>query len=439
LRAPRRLRCAAEYASVQRMREPYRSGINYPLLFLVIAAHAGLFAWALQPPRAQPLRPRATTQQPAPPAIDATAQRDTTPPAPPRDAASGADTQAGDDSDDALRAISAQQWHDNQLAAQRKKLQARHAQWADAVQADPPAALGRLEQALRNSDPRAPGAVDALEEECRDDPARRRAALDAVPASLVENLSADGARAVRALIEAQRQLLAERARRCAAWQAARERLQAALRDYARGDSAPARLQALRQELDVTAPAPPAPGLFERLLQLLRETWQRDTAADVPLALARQLLAADDATRRRLGLELLEQTARDNDRYAPLVAAFLRSADAREFPPAREAEWTERAALLGDDASLRALLERPHQAQGGDAAWRWHAWRVWLNAQGCYAAGAEDSIALLENDLRALQALDIRLPAAQRGQAREAYRRQVAGWGARATALRDCGG
>lgn len=404
--------------------------IHFSLLLLVVAAHVALLAYAMQPVRLSPLRdegrPRRAALQ-APP--DANPQR----PQAATPASSASDDASGDDPaalpSDPRRDFSPRQWHDNQIAAQAQRLRAAHADLAALLQAQPEAAVQRLQERLRRNDAVAAQAVQALQQEC-ETPLPPLAALTAQ----LEQAGRDSAETLRALAQAQQELIAARERRCNAWRKAQPQLAQAQQAYRPQEAAAAQLQQLQRAFEQT---PPPPGLFERLLAELRALWQANSGENVPLGLAGQLLNAPDPARRELGLQLLEQVAEDNDRYAALVANFLRSSDGQQLAAAREAPWTERAAALGDAASIDALLARPHRADAAVQDWSWHAYGVWLAAQGC--TPPEQGMDTLQRDLAALRRIDPLLSTAQRELASTRYRERIQGWGERARALRGCAG
>lgn len=403
---------------------------RYFLLLLVVSAHVALLAYALQPARPLPAAPRSesrTRHDPAsalsPPAAAASRPRqNATTAAPPDDRATALDD------DDPRHAFSAQQWHDNQLAAQAQRQRRAMADLSALVDSQPATAIQRVLQRLQSGDAVAADTAQSLQDECST-PLPRLA--EAAPAALAQ-LDVAATRAIAALKQAQGELLTARERRCKAWRDRQAELAQALQDYRPQDPAAAQLQAMQREFAL--PQPP-PGLFERLLEHLRGLWHSNRSENVPLSLAGELLAAAEPRRRELGLQLLEQVAEENDRYAALVADFLRRSDGQQLAPQREPRWTERAAALGDNASADALLARPHRADAATQDWSWHAYGVWFAAHGCQPVAY--SAERLQRDLAALQQLDRQLSPAERSEAARLYRERVAGWGARARALHGC--
>ena len=405
---------------------------HYFLLLSVIGAHLALFAYALQP--ARPLLAAARSESRArhdpaaalaPSAAAASRRTEATAAAVPHDTP----PEAAVADDDPRHAFSAQQWHDNQLAAQAQRQRRALADLSALADTQPATAMQRLRQRLQAGDAVAAEAAQALQDECST-PLPRLA--ETAPAALAQ-LDDATSQAVGALKKAQGELLAARERRCKAWRDQQAELAQALQSYQPHDAAAAQLQALQREFAL--PQPP-PGLFDRLLEHLRGLWQSNKGENVPLSLAGELLAAPEPSRRELGLQLLEQVAEENDRYAALVADFLRRSDGQQLAPAREPRWTERAAALGDNASLDALLARPHRADAATQDWSWHAYGVWFAAYGCQPVAY--SAERLQRDLAALQQLDRQLGPAERSEAGRLYRERVATWGTRARALHDCG-
>lgn len=419
--------CAVS-ASVGAMYEHKPERIHFPLLLLVVGAHAALLAYTLQPARLSlprdENRPRRAALQ-APVSDDPRRPQAAVPTSSAADDA--ADTDSIEVGSDPRRDFSPNQWHDNQIAAQAQRLRAAHADLAALMQAQPEAALQRLQERLRRNDAVAAQATQALQQECE----TPLPPLGALTAQL-EQAGRSSAETLRALAQAQQELIAARKRRCDAWDKAQPQLAQALQEYRPLDAVAAQLQQLQREFDQT---PPPPSLFERLLAELRALWQANSGENVPLGLAGQLLAAPDPGRRELGLQLLEQVAENNDRYAALVANFLRSSDGQQLAAAREPAWTERAAALGDDAARDAALTRPHRPDAAVQDWSWHAYGVWFAAQGCRPP--EAGLERLQRDLAALQRLDQQLSPAQREQASTQYRERIAAWGERARRLHGC--
>lgn len=403
--------------------------IHYPLLLLVVAAHMALLAHAMQPTRVLLFRGESPPRRAA---LQAPASDDPRRPQAAVPTSSAADSVSDTESDQAAadprRAFSPRQWHDNQIAAQQQRLRTAHADLAALMQEQPDVALQRLQQRLRSNDAVAAQSAQALQQEC----AVPLPPLGALTAQLAQ-AGRDSEQTLRALAQAQQELIDARELRCAAWRRLQPQLAQALQDYRPQDAAAAQLQQLQRELEQAQPPPP--GLFDRLLAELRALWQANSGDNVPLGLAGQLLATPDANRRELGLQLLEHVAEQNDRYAALVANFLRSSDGQQLAPARESSWTERAAALGDTASVDALLARPHRPDAAVQDWSWHAYGVWFTAQGC--SPPEAGLERLQRDLAALQRLDQQLSPAQREQAGTQYRERVAAWGERARRLHDC--
>ncbi|MCQ4163866.1 hypothetical protein [Tahibacter harae] len=409
------------------MRTHATQGINYPLLLAVLALHAGVFAWALRQPAFAPSPQRtAARAETAPPG--------NTTPRP--DAQRRSETAVTDDeipaADDPRRAFTPQQWRDNQQRAAAALLQRELGALA-AVAARDPAQLPRaLEQGLARGDRAAAQAAAALHEECSQFDA---AALQSAPPILLQDIAAPLQPLLRARFDARLQRLREQARRCAAWNQAQATLATARRDYAGRANADAH-EALRVQQQLQ---PATPDLLARLRQGLEQVWRQNSDAAVGRNLALLLLNEDDATRRELGLRLLLQLGEQDDSQADFVAAVLNQGYGKlPRQPVLAATWQRRAADLGSDSAIGGELQQEPVRASAEQAWSWRAWRVWLNAQGCYVRAARADDALLADDLRALQQLDTQLDAAARGRAGRLYRERLAQWGERARTARHCG-
>lgn len=412
------------------MREPHRSGVNYPLLAAVVALHLLLFVAALRP----------ATQQPA----DADARRgaagesppsSASRPTPPTQAAqtvqAAADTPSFDD-DDPRHRFSAQQWRSNQMAAAAQQTQREFGALAPLAD-DAAQLLNATEQGLQQGDLAAARAAAELHDDCSvlgDVSAALPTGLDA---ELLRGFDAAAQALTQASFEARVQQLAQLQRRCLAWQKAKTRLDAARRGYAARNDAD-RFEALRTSLQLDAPTP---DLITRLRDGLRELWQHHTHREAARALVLHLLDDAGSAQQQAGLRLLLQLAEDDDSQAEFAAAVLSRGQGR-LPPQPELarQWQQRAAELGSAAAIEAQLGHELPA-AAEQAWAWHAWRVWLNAHGCYVRSTPPPDALLVADLRALQQLDARLDAAARSEAVRLYRARGDAWDARARAAREC--
>ncbi len=408
------------------MREVPESRINFPVLLFVIALHAVVAAYAMQAPAPRfepPTRHGASAPpEPAPAATPATPQIQ-----PGRDNdATPLDADAA--IDDPRRAFSPQQVQRNQAAAaqaqDRRRLGPLAAQTATSAQW--PAALA---QRLRAGDGGAAGAAAELHDDC-DELGGAPPPATVFDEALVHGLDASMQALVRSEFEARVQRLAERHRRCAAWRAARDDLAAARRDYAaRADADAFEKLRTRQQLD-----PPTPSLLERLRRELRALWESQSQSRVGRALALQLLNDDNEAGDRLGLQLLLQLAERDDTQVEFVASVLSQGYGRLPPqPDLAPQWQQRAAELGADAAIDAQLASAAPAQ----AWAWRAWRVWLNAHGCYVDAPRAQDAVLAADLRALQQLDGALSPGARAEAGRVYLERTQRYGDRARAVRDC--
>lgn len=395
------------------MREPRTSRFNYPLLLTVVALHAALFAWALHPAplRSQP-RPRATAPGPAEPA-------------PAADETSGAQAAT-----DPRRAFSPSQWHANHDAA--AATQDRQRLGEPRTDLTPAQSMDAIEQGIQRGERAAAAAAAELHDDCGDtDTAAAPATLDS---ELLRGLDATAQALARASLDARVQRLAQRQRRCAAWRDARQRLDAARRVYA-GSTAADTFEALRAQQQLE---PPAPDLLTRLHEKLRALWESQSQSRVGRTLVLQLLSDEDPAQHQAGLRLLLQLAERDDSQVELAASVLANGYGRLAPqPALAPAWQQRAAALGADAAIGAQLARADTQAAPEQAWAWHAWRVWLNAHGCYVDSPQPDDALLLADLRALQQLDAAMPAAARAAAGRLYLERTQRYGERARNARRC--
>ena len=408
------------------MRNHATPGINYPLLLAVLALHAGAFTWALRQPLAPLPLQRAAARQETPPPGNAAARPDTqrrSEETPADDAVSAAD--------DPRRSFTPQQWRDNQQRAAAQRLQRELGALA-AVAARDPAQLPRaLEQGLAHGEHTADRAAAALHDECSQFDAT---ALQSAPPTLLQDIAAPLQPLLRASFDARLQRLREQARRCATWAQAQAALATARRSYAGRADADA-YEALRVQQQLQ---PATPDLLARLRQGLEQLWRQNSDAAVGRNLALLLLNEDDATRRELGLRLLQQLAEQDDSQVDFVVSVLDQGYGKLLrQPVLADTWRRRAADLGSDSAIGNELQRGTVRASAEQAWSWHAWRVWLNAQGCYVEAARPDDALLADDLRALQQLDTQLDAAARGRAASLYRERLTQWGDRARAARQC--
>ncbi|WP_386066870.1 hypothetical protein ACFJIW_20510 [Tahibacter sp. UC22_41] len=406
------------------MRSTGSTRINYPVLLGVVALHVALLAWAMQPQRpheaATQRRAAATTATPP----SAAAAEPTKPQQSETDEESVSELAV----DDPRRAFTPQQWRRNHATAAQTQDQHRYGALADKSAAAPTPA--ELIQALARGEAAAATAAAELHEDCT--------ALAALPertdAVLLQGLDAAAQALARASLEARLQRLAQRRARCAAWRAARAELDMARRAYAARADAD-RFEVLRTPLQLD---PETPGLLQRLREELQALWQSQSQRRVGRALALQLLADEGEAQNAIGLRLLLELAERNDADVEFVAAVLAQGYGRLPPqPALAASWQRRAAELGADAAIDAQLAQAEVQTTPALAWSWHAWRIWLNAHGCYVDSTSADDGLLITDLGALRTLDARLDAAARQAAAEAYRERIARYGARAREARGC--
>lgn len=409
------------------MREPTPSRINFPVLVFVTALHAAVFFYAVHappphagtPPRRGAVAADDPPTQPASPPRPATARDDDTP----EDAAGSVD--------DPRHAFTPQQWRDNQSAAAQRHDRDRFGALAAAT-TQPAQLPAALERGLQRGDAAAATAAAELHDDCAElgeSPPPFATTLDA---ALLSGLDASAQALVRTDFEARVQRLAQRQQRCSAWRAARERLAQARRDYAARGDADA-FEALRTALQLD---PPTPGLLERVLAELRELWNNQSQSRVGRALVLQMLADDDEAQDQVGLRLLLELAERDDAQVEFAANLLSRGYGHLPPqPALAAHWQRRAADLGGDAAIDAQLA--DAATPPAQAWAWRAWRVWLNAHGCYVDTPRAEDALLAADLRTLQLLDARLSPGDRAEAGRLYLERAQRFGDRARAVRHC--
>lgn len=401
------------------MREPPASRISYPLLFAVVALHAALFAWALQPASLRPQpRPRAAVPVPAEaaPAADA------------RDTADEADDAQA--ATDPRRAFSPSQWRSNHAAAAAAQDRQRLGQ--PQAELTPVPSMDAIEQGIRRGEHAAAAAAAELHDDCGDtDTAAAPATLDN---ELLRGLDATAQALARASLDARVQRLAQRQQRCAAWRDARQRLDTARRAYA-GSTAADAFEALRAQQQLE---PPTPDLLTRLREKLRALWESQSQSRVGRVLVLQLLSDENPAQHEAGLRLLLQLAERDDSQVEFAASVLANGYGHLAPqPALAAAWQQRAAALGADAAIDAQLVRADTQPAPEQAWAWHAWRVWLNAHGCYVDSPRPDDALLLADLRALQQLDAAMAAPARAAAGRLYLERTQRYGERARNARRC--
>lgn len=410
-----------------RMREYVPSRINLPVLVFTVALHAAVLAYAVHVPapeaNAPARRPAAAATEPASPPAS---------PQQPAEAQAGSD--APDDSaagamDQPHRAFTPQQWRENQATAAATRDQRRFGTLATAASpADWPAAI---ERGLRNGEAGSAGTAAELQDDCTA-AADMAAFAPALDAALLAQLDADAQALVRADFEARVERLAQRRQRCAAWQAARDSLARARRDYAARGDADA-FEKLRTVLQLD---PPTPGLLERLRTELRALWESQSQSHVGRALVIQMLTDDDEAQDRLGLRLLLELAERDDTQVAFAADVLQHGFGHLPPqPDLAPAWQRRAAELGAEAAITTQLADPSTPAA--QAWAWRAWRIWLNAHGCYVDRPQAQDTLLATDLHALQQLGGRLASQDRAEAKRLYVDRVQHVGARARTVHRC--
>lgn len=411
------------------MREPPASRINYPLLLAVVALHVALFAWALQP---APLRPEPRTRAAVTPPE--------APPMPTEAAPASTSADAGDAIDEAggaqaatdpRRAFSPPQWRRNldaaAVAQERRQLGGLRPDMT------PAQSMEAITQGIQRGERAAAAAAADLHDDCSDtDTAAAPTTLDT---GLLRGLDAEAQALARASLEARVQRLAQRQQRCAAWRDAQQRLDAARRAYAGSASADA-FEALRAQQQLE---PPTPDLLTRLREGLRALWESQSQSRVGRVLVLQLLSDEGPAQNEAGLRLLLQLAERDDSQVEFAASVLTHGYGRLAPqPALAPAWQQRAAELGADAAIDAQLARADTRAAPAQAWAWHAWRVWLNAHGCYVDSPRPDDAMLLVDLHALQQLDATMPPAERAAAGRLYLERTLRHGERARNARLCG-
>jgi hypothetical protein len=405
------------------MREPTPSRINLPVLVFVVALHAVVFWYAVHAP---PPRITADTRGNAP-----AASPSAKPPAQPSAAERSDDAETSEiATDDPRRTFTPQQWSSNQaVAAQAQDRQKLGTLAPDS--ANPAQLPAAIERGLRRGDANAANAAAELHEDCSAFGETAPGVLT-FDTKLLAGLDAQAQALARADFMARVLRLEQRRQRCAAWRSARENLAAARRDYAARADADA-FEKLRsaQQLD-----PPTPSLLERLRRELRALWESQSQSRVGRALVLQLLADDNEGQDRIGLRLLLELAERDDTQVEFAASIL-SQGYGHLPPQPDLapQWQRRAADLGADAAIDAQLAAP--ATPPSQAWAWRAWRIWLNAHGCYVDTPRAEDALLVDDLRALQQLDGALSPGERAEAGRLYLERTAAFGDRARAVRRC--
>lgn len=410
-----------------RMREPLPSRINLPVLVFTVALHAAVLAYVMHVPapvaNTSSRRPAAAAAEPTPP-----------PRRPPAPAITPVNNDplegiAADALDAPHRAFTPQQWRDNQAAAAGTRDHQRFGELnTSATPADWPAAI---ERGLRNGEAGSAATAAELHDDCvaAVDMAAFAPALDA---ALLAGLDADSQALVRADFEARVERLAQRRQRCAAWQAARDSLARARRDYAaRGDA-----DAFEQFRTALQLDPPTPGLLERLRAELLALWESQSQSRVGRALVMQMLTDDNEGQDRIGLRLLLELAERDDTQVEFAADVLQRGFGHLPPqPDLAPAWQRRAAELGADAAIATQLA--DSSIPASQAWAWRAWRIWLNAHGCYVDRPQAHDTLLAADLHALQQLGARLVPQDRAEARRLYVDRVQHFGARARAVHRC--
>jgi hypothetical protein len=189
----------------------------------------------------------------------------------------------------------------------------------------------------------------------------------------------------------------------------------------------------------------------RAIADLREIAAKHPAANTKRALGERLMESTEPAARAEGRAALEALAAD-DADAVIALAFcagqspsmgdasafaFRPCHAFDDDPAGASQWIERAAGLGDHASLMRWTAKLANDGRTVDAWAWSLYRLDLAMRGCFEIGRPDFVYLGlaadgEEELR--KTLD-----AKQENAGRAIANEIAGrWTAEATARLDCG-
>lgn len=415
------------------MREPYVSKPNYPLLLAVIAAHALALTYALRPGLFGVVRDRI-----APAGAHAAMQGKGSPPAqrpaPTRAAAMPAETPA----DDPRREFDVEAWIANNERVAREQAQTTYGDLAAALSAEPARALDTLRRRYADGDDRADKVRFAVAWECAnghtfyDDP------QSAPPIERqLDGVAPADAALLRGVYDAGRKRWQSIRPRCDAWDAQNEAWRAVTLKYREGRGPNAQFERLQQTYDRDA-LTSQPSLLDALLKAIDKLWAREPDDELARRLAEYMLTLDDEAARARGLALLVALAERDARYAGAVADAYRALDGRAPYDAGKAEtWAQRAAQAGAPQWLRDRADRAGAANDPAGAWAWHAYALWLSANGCGAAHGTYGEAELARGLRGVAAANAALAPDARRPARERYRELVAQHGKAALAALRC--
>lgn len=416
------------------MREPYVSKPNYPLLLAVIAAHALALTYALRPGVFGVVRDRIAPAG-AHAAMPGKASPPTSRPSPARAAAPPAEAPA----DDPRREFDVEAWVANHERVARRQAQATYGEIGAKLTTDPTLALDALRQRYAGGDDRADARRFAIAWECANGHTFYADPQSAPPIERqLDGVAPADAALLRGVYDAGRARWQSIKPRCDAWDAQSDAWRAATLKYRQGRGPNAQLEQLQQTYDREA-LTTQPSMLQALLKAIDKLWAREPDDAVARRLADYMLTLDDEAARTRGLALLVALAERDARHAAAVADVYRALDGRApYDAAKADAWALRAAHAGAPAWLRDRADRAGAAGDDAGAWAWHAYALWLSANGCGAARGTYGETDLAHGLRGIAAADATLMPDARRQARERYREFVAQHGRTALAALRCG-
>jgi hypothetical protein len=414
------------------MREPYVSKPNYPLLLAVIAGHALAVAYALKPgmfgvvrDRIAPANAHAAIQAGgAPPTASPNARRATAQP-------------EQVPADDPRQEFDVATWLANGERVARERTREAYGDTAAKLASDPAGALDALRTRYANGDDRANAMRFSIAWECSnghtfyDDP------QSAPPIERqLDGVAPADAPLLRGVHQAGRAHWQAIKPRCDAWDTQAEAWRAVTLKYREGKGPNAQFERLAQTFD--AEALKEPSMLAKLLEAIKKLWAREPDDVLAHRLAEFMLALDDDASRERGLKLLVALAERDARYTEAVAAAYAKLDGRKPYDAQAADaWALRAAEAGSPAWIRQRADRDTAAGDTAAAWSWHAFALWLDANGCGVGPGTFGEADLAQSLRGIVQAGAGFDAATRAQAGTLYRERVAQHGAAARTARRC--
>ncbi|UXI69757.1 hypothetical protein [Tahibacter amnicola] len=404
-------------------RDRYDIEHNIPLFCVIAAAHLAWIVWIARPDLfpawMQPRAPDAVTA----PVDDADGRAAPAAPAAPSPPVR-----------DPRREIEPARWAAAQERMRRHRQEKAFGERTDDILARPEKTVRKLVEEVRRLERPAEEALSALERECASvfpDPA----APFALPSitTLAQGLDDDDRARIRLTLQQRLAYLQGLQRRCAALRANQDAWREAHRQF-RATTGPDE----REHLEAALRQPPEPDRWAELLQRLKQFWQQHAAADAGMNVVRELLASENAEERQWGLALLQRLADGHDAYVPFLAEVISKGYGRQPAlPEHAQAAVERAAHLGTRWAIDSAAARARNQGDVAGAWAWIAWRLWLDAQGCYTDRPDAPDQALADDLQTLAALDRRLTLAARQQAGARYATQVADHGERARRFGDC--